>query len=57
LLIATAVMPVSSAVIGIRIAGILIHGTKIIAAIIAIRYFLQPEVVDFFSAKSGQRAT
>jgi hypothetical protein len=34
-----------------------IHGTKIIAAIIAIRYLLQPEVVDYFSAKSVRSAT
>lgn len=48
LLIATAVMPVSAAVIYFRIAGIAIHGAKIIAAIMAIRYLLQPEVVDWF---------
>jgi len=50
LVMATAVMPVSSAVIYFHLAGIVIHGVKIIAAIIAIRYLLQPEVVEWFRA-------
>ena len=50
LVVATAVMPVSSAVIYFHLAGIIIHGAKIIVAIIAIRYLLQPEVVEWFRA-------
>lgn len=50
LLLATAVMPVSAAVIYFNIVGIIIHGSKIIAAIIAIRYLLQSEVVEWFRA-------
>src|SRR4051812_1336819 len=57
LLLATAVIPVSGAVIYFHVVGIVIHGTKIIAAIVAIRYLLQPEVVDYFSAKSVRSAT
>ncbi len=53
LLFAGAVMPVSSAVIDARILSIVTQGAKIIAAIVVIRYLLQPEVVDYFSAKNG----
>lgn len=48
LLLATAVMPVSAAVIYFHPLAIAIHGAKIIAAIVAIRYLLLSEVVDYF---------
>lgn len=48
LLLATAVMPVSAAVIYFHPLAIAIHGAKIIAAIVAIRYLLLAEVVDYF---------
>lgn len=48
LLLATAVIPVSAAVIYFHPLAIAIHGTKIIAAIVAIRYLLLSEVVDYF---------
>ena len=48
LLLATAVMPVSAAVIYFHPLALVIHGTKIIAAIVAIRYLLLSEVVDYF---------
>jgi hypothetical protein len=48
LLLATAVMPVSAAVIYFHPLALVIHGTKIIAAIMAIRYLLLSEVVDYF---------
>ena len=48
LLLATAVMPVSAAVIYFQPLALIIHGSKIIAAIVAIRYLLQAEVVDYF---------
>lgn len=57
LLLATAVMPVSAAVIYFHPLAIVIHGVKIIAAIVAIRYLLQSEVVDYFSEKTGRSAT
>jgi hypothetical protein len=49
-LIALSVIPVSSAVIDGRVLAIFLHGAKIILAIVCIRYLLQPEVVDYFSA-------
>lgn len=53
LFLATSALPLSAAVGYFQIAGIVIHGGKIILAIIAIRYLLLPEVVEFFNAKSG----
>ena len=53
LLLATAVMPVSAAVIYFHPVALVIHGTKIIAAIVAIRYLLLSEVVDYFRANQG----
>jgi hypothetical protein len=50
LLLSTAVMPVSGAVIYGNILGIITNGAKIIVAIAIIRYLLQPEVADYFSA-------
>jgi hypothetical protein len=50
LLIAGAVMPLSGAVAYSHIFGVIIHGAKIILAIVIIRYLLQPEVVEWFSA-------
>src|SRR5512140_248151 len=54
LLLATAVMPVSAAVIYGNISAMIIHGAKIIAAIIAVRYLLLPDVVDYFSARTSR---
>ncbi|HET9698788.1 MAG TPA: hypothetical protein VFP40_18090 [Terriglobales bacterium] len=48
LLLATAVMPVSAAVIYFHPVAIAIHGAKIIASIVAIRFLLLSEVVDYF---------
>ncbi len=57
LLVASSVMPVSAAVIYSQVAGIVIHGTKIILAIVIIRYLMQPEVGDWFSARNGSQST
>jgi hypothetical protein len=57
LMIAGAVMPVSAAVVYSQIFGIIVHGGKIIVAIVIIRYLLQPEVVDWFNARSDSRST
>ncbi|MGZ4814161.1 MAG: hypothetical protein ACXVZV_02040 [Terriglobales bacterium] len=54
LLLATSVLPISAAVAYLQIAGIVIHGLKVILAVIAIRYLVQPEVVDYFSARSAR---
>ncbi|HWR14246.1 MAG TPA: hypothetical protein VN577_05435 [Terriglobales bacterium] len=56
-LIAVTVVPISSAVIDTRVLAIFIHGTKIIGAIMAIRYLLQPEVVDYFTARTVPGST
>jgi hypothetical protein len=57
LLVAGAVMPVSSAVIYSQIVGIVIHGAKIVLAIVIIRYLMQPEVADWFSARTDSQST
>jgi hypothetical protein len=57
LLLAGAMMPISSAVIYAHVFGIVIHGAKIIVAVMLIRYLLQPEVVDYFSAETGSPRT
>ena len=54
LLLATSVLPISAAVAYFQILGIVLHGLKIILAVVAIRYLLQPEVVDHFSARSAR---
>jgi hypothetical protein len=54
LLLATAVTPISAAVAYGNIPGMLIHGAKIIAAIVAVRYLLLSDVVEYFSARSSQ---
>lgn len=51
LLVAAAVIPVSTAVIDGRVFAIFFHGLKIIAAIITIRYLLLSEVVDYFAQR------
>ena len=51
LLIAAAVIPVSTAVIDGRVFAIFFHGLKIIAAMVAIRYLLLSEVVDYFAQR------
>jgi hypothetical protein len=51
LLIAGAVMPVSAAVVYSQILGIIVHGVKIILAIVIIRYLLQPEMVEWFGRR------
>jgi hypothetical protein len=48
-LVATAVVPISAAVIYFRIPGIAIQGLKIITAMVAIQVLLRREVVDWFS--------
>jgi len=53
LFLATSALPLSAAVGYLQVSGIVIHGGKIILAIIAIRYLLQPEVVECFSARRG----
>ena len=57
LLVASSVMPISSAVIYSQVVGIVIHGAKIILAIMIIRYLMQPEVADWFSARSDSQPT
>ena len=52
LLIATSVLPISAAVAFFQMLPLAIHGAKVILAVIAIRYLLQPEVVEWFSAAS-----
>lgn len=56
-LIAGAVSPVSAAMIYSQVWEIAIHGAKIVLAIVIIRYFLQPEVVDYFTARNGSQST
>jgi hypothetical protein len=51
LLVAAAVIPVSTAVIDGRVFDIFFHGLKIIAAMVAIRYLLLSEVVDYFAQR------
>lgn len=52
LLMATSLLPISAAVAYFQILPLAIHGAKIILAVIAIRYLLQAEVVEWFSAAS-----
>jgi hypothetical protein len=54
LLLATAVVPISAAFSYFQIFGIVIHGAKIILAVMAIQYLLRPEVRDFFSGRNAQ---
>jgi hypothetical protein len=54
LLLATAVMPVSAAVIYGNIPAMIIYGAKIIAAIIAVRFLLLSDVVDYFNARTSR---
>jgi hypothetical protein len=53
LLLVGAIMPVSAAVIYFQLWNIVTQGVKVILSIVIIRFLLQQEVVDFFSAKSG----
>jgi hypothetical protein len=53
LLIAGSVMPISSAVAYSQVFAMIVHGAKIIIAIVIIRYLLQPEVVEWFSRSSA----
>jgi len=57
LLMATSLLPISAAVAYFQIVPLIIHGIKIILAVMAIRYLLQPAVVEFFSAKAVPRST
>jgi len=50
LLMATSLLPVSAAVTYFQIGPLIFHGAKIILAVMAIRYLLQTEVVEWFSA-------
>lgn len=52
LMVATSLLPISAAVAYFQILPLAIHGAKIILSVIAIRYLLQPEVVEWFSAAS-----
>ncbi len=49
LLIAGSVMPVSAAVVYSQVIAMILHGVKIILAIVIIRYLFQPEVADWFA--------
>jgi hypothetical protein len=56
LLIAGTVMPVSAAVAYGQVLGMVVHGAKIIAAIVVIRYLLLEDVVEWFaSARQAPR--
>lgn len=57
MLIATSLLPVSAAVTYFQIAPLLLHGIKVVLAIMAIRYLLQPDAVAFFTAKGVPRST
>lgn len=57
LLVAGSVMPVSAAVIYSQVVGMVIHGAKIVLAIVIIRYLMQPDVAEWFSARSGSQST
>ena len=48
LLMATSLLPISAAVAYMQILPLAIHGAKVILAVIAIRYMLQSEVVEWF---------
>ncbi len=54
LFMATSLLPISAAVSYFQILPLVLHGVKIVLAIMAIRYLLQPEVVDFFSATGAR---
>ena len=53
-LFATSILPISAAVAYFLIVPLLIHGAKVILAVMAIRYLLLSEVVEWFSARSGR---
>jgi hypothetical protein len=57
MLIATSLLPVSAAFTYFRLMPLILHGIKVVLAIMAIRYLLQPEVVEFFSAKGAPQST
>ena len=48
LMMATSVLPISAAVAYFQIMPLVVHGLKIILAVMAIRYLLQEEVVEWF---------
>lgn len=48
LFLATSLLPISAAVTYWQIAPLVIHGTKIVVGIMAIRYLVRPDVVEFF---------
>ena len=48
LLISGTVVSISSAVMYSQVFGIILHGAKIVLAIVIIRYLMQPEVVEWF---------
>jgi hypothetical protein len=52
LVIAGTVMPVSAAVAYGQVLGMMIHGAKIIVAMMVIRYLLLGEVVEWFSSST-----
>ena len=57
LFMATSLLPISAAVTYFQIAPLVVHGVKIILAIMAIRYLLRSDVVEFFSAKGVPQST
>ena len=57
LLVATSLLPISAAVTYFQLFPLFLHGIKVILTIMAIRYLLQPDVVEFFNAKSVPPAT
>jgi hypothetical protein len=48
LLISGTVVSISSAVMYSQVFGVILHGAKIVLAIVIIRYLMQPEVVEWF---------
>jgi sulfite exporter TauE/SafE len=57
MLIATSLLPVSAAFTYFQIVPLILHGIKLVLAIMAIQYLLRPEVVEFFNARVGPRPT
>ncbi len=53
-LLATSLLPISAAMAYFQIVPLAIHGAKVIVAVMAIRYLLLGEVVEWFSARSGR---
>lgn len=57
MLIATSLLPVSAAFTPFQIVPLVLHGIKVVLAIMAIQYLLRQEVVEFFSARGVPQST